>query len=437
MVIGGQGEAIERVSADRSRGLAKTVTKRRQRARLEQAMIRSVARRGYSETTVSELVRIAAVSKSTFYAHFDDKEDCFFVTLDTIIDEVSAKVGIAFRGQTGLEQGLAAALSKFADFLIGESEAAALVVVHSLSLGAAAVPHIERAGRAFEVTLRESVDKDRGRTHPGPPSELAVRAIVGGIRTVIYRYLREGRPEDFAEELEPLLGWALSYLSQSKGSHPVAERPLPEGLFEHPDPHYLPWSEPADSPLSRARLSQRQRILRATAQEAARVGYPNLTIPAISTAAGTSNQTFYEHFESKEQAFIFAFEKVAKRAMASIFAAALRETEWQSVIEAGMRGFLEYLAYEPLFGRLAFFELPTAGPIALDHADATVQAFTGFLEPEALPPGVRPLPQVIVEAIGGAIWWTIQCEIAAGNEDQLPELAPHICDVLFVPLSAR
>jgi AcrR family transcriptional regulator len=189
--------------------------------------------------------------------------------------------------------------------------------------------------------------------------------------------------------------------------------------------------------LSRARLDQRRRILRATAQEAARVGYPRLTIPGISTAAGTSNQTFYEYFESKEQAFISAFEKVAKRAMASIFAAALRETEWQAVVEAGMRGFLEYLAYEPLFGRLAFFELPTAGATALNHADATVQAFTGFLEPEALPPGVRPLPQVIVEAIGGAIWWTIQCEIAAGNEERLPELAPHICDVLFVPLSTR
>jgi AcrR family transcriptional regulator len=437
MVIGGRGEATDQVSADRSRGLAKTVIKRRQRARLEQAMVWAVARRGYAETTVSELVRTAAVSKSTFYAHFNDKEDCFFVTLDTIIDEVSAKVGVAFRAQTGLEQGLAAGLSKFADFLIGESEAASLVVVDSLSLGAAAVPHIERAGRAFEVTLRESVDQDRGRTHQGAPSELAVRAIVGGIRTVIYRILREGRPEDFAEKLGALLSWALSYLSESKGSHPVAERPLPEGALEHPDPEYIPWSEPADSPMSRAQLDQRQRILRATAREAARVGYPNLTIPAISTAAGTSNQTFYEHFESKDQAFIFAFEKVAKRAMASIFAAALRETEWQTAIEAGMRAFLEYLAYEPLFGRLAFFELPTAGPIALNHADATVQAFTGFLDPAALPPGVRPLPEVVVEAIGGAIWWTIQCEIAAGNEDRLPDLAPHICDVLFVPLSAR
>jgi AcrR family transcriptional regulator len=415
--------------------LGRTVTEGRQRARLEAAMVRSVARHGYAETTVSDLVRTAAVSKSTFYAHFRDKEDCFFVTLDTIVDEISARVGVAFRSQTGLERSLAAALSNFADFLVGESEAASLVVVDSLSLGAAAVPHIERAGAAFERTLRQSLAEEPIDT--GRPSELAVRAIVGGIRIVIYRCLRESRPEQFADWLEPLLAWALSYVSERAGSYPVAARPLPVEALANPDPDYIPWSEPADSPLSRERLSQRQRILRATAQEAARVGYPNLTIPAISTAAGTSNQTFYEHFESKEQAFVSAFEKVAKRAMAAVFAAAQTESEWRTVVEAGIRGFLEYLAYEPLFARLAFFELPTAGAVALRQADATVQTFTSFLAPEALPPGVQPLPAVQVEAIGGAIWWTIQCEIAAGNAKQLPQMAEAICDILFVPLSAR
>ncbi len=264
-----------------------------------------------------------------------------------------------------------------------------------------------------------------------------VRAIVGGVRAIIYRVLRENRPEDFAESLEPILAWALTYVSQPGAPHEVAERPIPEEALRNPDPDYIPWDEPADSDLSRSRLTQRQRILRATAQEAARVGFPQLTIPTISHGAGTSNQTFYEHFDSKEQAFIAAFEKVAKRAVAAVFAAALKETEWTAMIEAGMRGFLEYLAYEPLFARLAFFELLTAGDAALGHGDATIQMFTAFLAPEALPPGMEPLPAVQVEAIGGAVWWTIQCEIAAGNCESLPGLAPAICDILFVPLAAR
>jgi AcrR family transcriptional regulator len=432
MAQGGTREtASSSLGVDR-RGLGRTFTERRQRSRLEAAMIEAVGKHGYPQTTVAELVGLASVSKSTFYAHFKDKEDCFFVTLDTIIDEVAARVGVAFRSQTGLDRSLAAALTKFSDFLVNESAAASLVVVDSLSLGAAVVPHIERASEAFELTLRQALEREP--RFQGEPSELAVRAIVGGIRTVIYRCLRAGEPEEVAYQAEPLLTWGLSYMSGKRGPHPVASAPLPPDALTNPDPESIPWEEPADSPLSRARLSQRQRILRATAQAAVELGYPHLTIPAISTAAGTSNQTFYQHFESKEQAFIQAFERVSRRAMAAVFTAAMRQTEWQTVIEAGMRGFLEYLAFEPLFARLAFFELPTAGATALDEADSVMQSFTGFLQPEALPPGVEALPRVQIEAIGGAIWWTIQREIAAGNLDALPEKAPEICDLIFVPL---
>jgi AcrR family transcriptional regulator len=437
MAQGGTGEAVGRgVDApSERRGLGRTFTERRQRARLEAAMIEAVSRHGYPETTVAELVGIAAVSKSTFYAHFRDKEDCFFVTFDTIMDEVAARVGVAFRSQTGLERRLAAGFTKFADFLVNESDAASLVVVDSLALGSAVVPHLERASESFEVTLRKELEGER-RFH-GEPTPLAVRAIVGGIRTVIYKALRSGRPEELLEHAEALLSWALAYMSGERLPHPVAARPLPPNAVGNPDPEEIPWSEPADSPLSRAQLSQRQRILRATAQAATKLGYAHLTIPAISTTAGTSNQTFYQHFESKEQAFIQAFERVGQRALTAIFTAAATESEWQAIVEVGMRGFLEYLASEPLFARLAFFELPTAGATALDHGENSLQSFTGFLEPEALPPGIPPLPPVQIEAIGGAIWWTIQREIAAGNLEAIPDMAPEICDLVFVPLRNR
>jgi AcrR family transcriptional regulator len=50
---------------------------RRQHRQLLQGMAASVAEKGYWGTTIADAVRHARVSKSTFYAHFDDKEQCY------------------------------------------------------------------------------------------------------------------------------------------------------------------------------------------------------------------------------------------------------------------------------------------------------------------------------------------------------------------------
>ena len=60
---------------------------RHQRGRLEGAMVDAVSRHGYRETTLQELVTLARVSKSTFYEHFESKQDCFLCTFDDIVDE--------------------------------------------------------------------------------------------------------------------------------------------------------------------------------------------------------------------------------------------------------------------------------------------------------------------------------------------------------------
>src|SRR5262245_11563495 len=66
------------------RGLAPDHVARNQKSRLEAAMVEAVARHGYAGTTLRELVRLAGVSKSTFYEHFESKQDCFLETFDEI-----------------------------------------------------------------------------------------------------------------------------------------------------------------------------------------------------------------------------------------------------------------------------------------------------------------------------------------------------------------
>jgi AcrR family transcriptional regulator len=397
-------------------------------------MVEAVARHGYGETTVSELVRLASVSKTTFYHHFESKEDCFLATLDTIVDDMTARVEVAYSAEVGSEERVAAGFAKFLEIICNETAAVSFVVVDSMSLGPVAQPHLEQAEQSFTRMLRRGFEPEMD---GNAPSDLRLRAIVAGIRTVVYRCLREGHPEALGGYAETLRAWALCYRSEDEVHEPVDSARPPGLRRRRADRDEIDWQEPPDSERSRAELTQRERIVRATAQVAARVGYSRLTIPAISAAAGTSNQTFYEHFEGKTQAFAAAFQELSGRALHAVYSAAVTQSEWQPAVEAGLRGFLEYLAEEPLFARLAFFELPTVGTSTLDNIEGTVWRFGAFLEPQALPPDLTPLPPVIVEAIGGGIWAVIQYEIAAGRGESLPLLAEQIADIAFVPLKRR
>ena len=64
-----------------------------QRARLLEGMTQAVYEKGYYEATVADAVRIARVSRGTFYALFPSKEACFLEAhrhgVDVLIDRVA------------------------------------------------------------------------------------------------------------------------------------------------------------------------------------------------------------------------------------------------------------------------------------------------------------------------------------------------------------
>jgi AcrR family transcriptional regulator len=164
-------------------------------------------------------------------------------------------------------------------------------------------------------------------------------------------------------------------------------------------------------------------------------GYGALSIPAISAAAGTSNQTFYQHFASKRDAFLAAFEIVAADALGFALAAFKEAGDSPRAVGAGLRALTEHIGRHYLFARLAFFELPTAGPAALDKADAIMDNVTAFLSPGLAPSGIgEPVSQTTLEAIGTGIWAVMQREIANDRVDSLPDLAPEITRLALAPL---
>lgn len=407
-----------------------------QRARLEGAMVEAVARHGFAGTTLRELVTLAGVSKTTFYEHFESKQDCFLSTFDEIIAEVRRRVGEAYRGPDEFREQLTAGLSVFMNLAVEEPAAASLATVESLTLGAAGVAHRERASRDFETLIQQSFDHS---PLPREVSALTVRAIVGGIRGVTYRRLRHGQVAELPGLVETLVDWALLFQQPEsgiveRGLAVAAREPRPAEPVEEDGERSLPWDEPPDSRLSRRALSQRERIVRGAAKVVCERGYEALSIPAISGAAGVSNQTFYEHFSGKRDAFLAAFDSLAREALTVSVKAFAAESDRPEAVGAGVRALLEHIAASEIFARLAFFELPTAGPAALDRADATLDGFTALLRPGTGPGELgRELPQPILEAIATGIWAVIQYEIVHGRRVALPQLAPDLCRLVLAP----
>jgi AcrR family transcriptional regulator len=200
----------------------------------------------------------------------------------------------------------------------------------------------------------------------------------------------------------------------------------------------LDWRERPDSPRSRAALTQRERIVRAVGQLVAEDGYQALSIPKISAAAGTSNQTFYEHFNNKLEAFLTLFDVSLSAGLLVATEAFKEAADMPTAIGAAIRALLEHIAADELLARVAFFDVMTAGPMALDRADAALDSFASFLRPPVASQGVdTAASDTLLQAVGCGTWSVIQHEIAVGRRASLPELGPELTRIVLAPLAAR
>jgi AcrR family transcriptional regulator len=384
-------------------------------------MVEAVARHGFAETTLRELVTLAGVSKSTFYEHFKDKQDCFLATFDDAILEIDRRVNEAFARPGGLRDKLLAGVGTLMDVAAEERAAASLVVVDSLTLGIAAISHREKASQGFEELIAKGFAESGS---PREASELTVRGIVAGIRNCIYQHLRAGNVDELPAATEAIVDWALCF-----------ERPLGDTPRRAAAAAARPAQRPPASSLDDHQPeSKRDRIVCAATKLGYENGYEALSIPAISAAAGISNQTFYDHFPGKREAFLAGFNRLAEETLEVVAKAASAESEAPEAIGAGFRALLEHIAENDLFARLAFFELTMAGPAALDQADRILGGFTSFFSADAgAERGDQAVPPVILEAIGGGTWAVIQHEIAAGRREELPQRAPEIVEFAVAP----
>jgi AcrR family transcriptional regulator len=272
----------------------------------------------------------------------------------------------------------------------------------------------------------------------GTISELTVRAIVGGTRALMQRRIRSGELEELGDHIDELLDWSLSYRRiENPSALAPAEVLLRLPPIGQPTADEL-WDEQPDSIRDRTRLTQRERMVRGAAMVAAENGYAKLSIPAITGAAGVSNQTFYEHFSSAQEVFLEAIDIIGVHAATRVVAAAQVPESWIEKIVAGLARLLTFLANNPRTARLPFIEAIAAGPEGLARVGMLVDGLVVIFDLNNVPPEVgHPLPDVVVEATAGGIYTVLQREVAEGRTEALPELLPEISFIALAPFGVE
>jgi len=422
------GKALYRVLPPGGRGMTAEQIAFHQRSRLQGAMVVAVAENGYAATTVKQLVSLAGVSRSTFYKLFADKEQCFLSTYDLIAAVASERISRAYREQEDWREQLRAAFECFGRILTEERDASHLVLIDALGVGHRVLEHRERAVGEVELMLRQSFE--RAPRH-AVVSDTTIHVIVAGIRRVAYRRLLKGEPERLHETLGDLLTWAIGY--HAPGVKPPLRPPTPQPKTPPRLHKALQKStiRPLDPTQARGALTHRERILHAVVSLASEGGYSALSVPAISTRAGTSNEAFYENFTDKQDAFLTAFHEATKRALTATVKVFQAAPSWPRAVQASIGTLLEFIVSDPAFARLAFFEILTGGPAAIETAERSLDTFATMLAP-----GYAEHPQVpaiIGEAVIGGLWNVIQREVGYGRSNQLPQLAPELTYITLTP----
>lgn len=179
--------------------------------------------------------------------------------------------------------------------------------------------------------------------------------------------------------------------------------------------------------------SQRARLLNAAVAVAGAEGYAAMTVTAVIARANVSRKTFYEQFADREHCFLAAYRSVVERALAGVRAAYGSDAPWPERLEAALAWALDTLASHPLEARVAFVEVLTAGPRALELRDRAMRELTPLLTPgfDAAPAGTA-VPRSMPTAIVGAWGELIGTRVRHGRVEELPRL---LSDLLFCALA--
>jgi AcrR family transcriptional regulator len=423
-----------------------------ERERIVEALIEIAAERGYAETSVETIVERAGVDRPAFDRCFRGKHDCFLFAWQQLSEECMKGIFTAYNSREEWPDRLRAVAHEVVRGL-SRDPGRATFAVEVLASGDAA-----RARRDLTMRMIASLI-DAGRNEMEDPDSVphtTAEALAGSAYGQLYSRVVRGDVEELpglvpqlmSAAVMPYLGMdaALAELSRDSESaaryrRGVARKSGKRTATEESAENYPP--ELARLPPGRHGLprefvvhNQRERLIAGIAEAIAENGYSGTTIAHITRHAAVSRRTFYEHFSSKDECFVAAYDTVMEQLRDCVSEGFEGAEDWPHSVKDGIGAMLAFLAANPHLARLCMVEALVAGPVVVERYDAAIQSFVPYFEGgrEGRPPEVlERLSPTTEEALVGGMVSLISRRIIAGKAEQLEELLPDLVEFTLTP----
>jgi AcrR family transcriptional regulator len=187
------------------------------RERLIAAMAASIEEKGYRDTTVADVVRLARTSRRNFYEHFADRDACFLALFDATNETMMREIADAVQPDRPLDEQVDRAVDAYIDNVAATPALYRSFVRELPGLGQAGADRGLATLERFAEMLVGFVESGR-RAQP----ELTLRPltmdsaiiIVGGLRELLVIALQRGRDmrelrASAGQTIKAILGGAL------------------------------------------------------------------------------------------------------------------------------------------------------------------------------------------------------------------------------------
>jgi TetR/AcrR family transcriptional regulator len=394
-----------------------------QRARIHGAMVEAVAEGGYQDTSVKRVIGLAGVSRRSFYEQFNNKEDCFFATFDLIVRREIKQIRKAYLATDGpLEERATAALRTLARIAVEERNANVLVVLEAQRAGVDGVLRLRNAIGACEQMLAQSFTEERGAVALPLP---IIRAIAGGLHSTLATFLCE-HTADSVDLAQEMLDWTM--LFQAPGAERISER-MAAGLATRLREISSAYGHGLSGAEAPAR-DERTRLLQGILRLAAREDFRKLSAPQIADEANVSIDVFCEMFDGKNSCFLAAVDMIGDELLAIAADPELASSDWPAAVRRVLAQLMRYLADHPLHARTLAQEAFFAGT---DAAERNVELSRSIARRLTEGAPVEADRSLINDAVAGAIWHTIRCQVVSGRIPLLAALSDHLAYVVLAP----